>query len=227
MRLLAVELNRFRSRRAIALLVLAAVRARRRPRRDDGVAHPAADRRTTAPTPRPRPTWRASKPEIQQRGPRLPRGPAGLPRARRDGRRLRGRAGPGPDAYYPRDPLDLRHGAVDRRARASPLALVVVEPDGDRRLHVRRRRLGIRLDDQPAALRATTHPGVAGQGGRRDARLRRGRAGGDRRLLAHPGAGRPGARTSTCPRADVDACASGTSYAPPRWPWAPASARSR
>ena len=118
MRLLAVELNRFRSRRAIALLVARGGRARRRAGRDHGLADPAADRD------RPRRRRCAGRPRGQEAGdPGGGRSPATRhPRTSSVPRRLptsaRTRWSRGPSAYYPRDTLSLRTGPHHPGARA-------------------------------------------------------------------------------------------------------------
>ena len=117
MRLLAVELNRFRSRRAIALLMLAGGRAGRRARGRDRLEHPAAHRG------RPPQRRRAGRPRGQAAGDPagghgLPRGAQGLPRPLGERRRVRGRTGPGPGGLLPARPAEPAARSVHRGSRA-------------------------------------------------------------------------------------------------------------
>ena len=117
MRLLAVELNRFRSRRAIALLMLASVllavvlagvtawhtRPLTQADRTDAAAQADLEgqrRRSSSRS-------RACRAEPRE----LPR-PVGRPP-----RSARTRWSPDPEAYYPRDPLSLRKALSTGRAR--------------------------------------------------------------------------------------------------------------
>jgi hypothetical protein len=124
MRLLAVELTRFRSRRAIALLVLAAVvlavllagvtawntRPLTRADRTDAAAQAELEGQRT---------------EIQQEvracraAPETFLGPSATADDCADA------LVPGPEAYYPRDPLSLRH-ALSIDGLGLPLAMIVV-----------------------------------------------------------------------------------------------------
>ena len=122
MRLLAVELNRFRSRRAIALLMLAAAVL--------AVVLAGVTAWNTRPLSHGRPHRRrcAGRPRGQEArdpagGPGLPRRPRGLPRSLGHRRRVRGRAGPGPRGLLPARPAQHGHRAVHRgsvsRSRSS------------------------------------------------------------------------------------------------------------
>ena len=124
MRLLAVELDRFRSRRAIALLILGAVllavvlagvtawQTRPLTRADRTDAAAQAD-------------LEGKKPEIQQQVRACRAEPQNFlgPSATAD--ECEDAMVPGPEAYYPRDPLSLRH-ALSPDGLGLPLALVVV-----------------------------------------------------------------------------------------------------
>ncbi len=101
-------------------------------------------------------------------GARLQGRPEGLPRPVRHGRPVPGRARPRPGGVLPARPAQLPPGAVHLGARPVP-GRGRDQPDGDRRLHLRGRRLGVRFADQPAAVRPSPVPCLAGQGRRRDA----------------------------------------------------------
>ena len=124
MRLLAVELDRFRSRRAIALLILGAVLLavvlagvtawQTRPLTQDDRTDAAAQA-----------ALEGKKPEIQQQVRACRAEPQNFlgPSATAD--QCEDAMVPGPDAYYPRDPLSLRR-AVSPDGLGLPLALIVV-----------------------------------------------------------------------------------------------------
>ena len=134
-----------------------------RPRGRHRLEHPPAEQ-SDAPTPAAQAELEGEKPELLQAGARLHGRPAGLPRPAADGRRVPGRARPGPGGRTTRaTPLSLAHGrcpprgsAVARRRRDQPVVIAGCTFVG--------RRLERRLDDQPAALRAAPRPGLAGQG---------------------------------------------------------------
>jgi hypothetical protein len=124
MRLLAVELNRFRSRRAIALLMLAAIvlavvlacvtawdtRPLSQADKTDAAAQAALE---------------GEKPDILQQVRACEAAPADYlgPKATAD--QCQEALVPGPEAYYPRDPLDFR-AALSTSGLGLPLAVVVV-----------------------------------------------------------------------------------------------------
>ena len=124
MRLLAVELDRFRSRRAIALLILGSVvlavvlagvtawqtRPLTRADRNDAAAQAALE---------------GKKPEIQQQVQACRSAPQDFLGPSATAEQCEAAMVPGPDAYYPRDPLSLRH-ALSPDGLGLPLALVVV-----------------------------------------------------------------------------------------------------
>ena len=124
MRLLAVELTRFRSRRAIALLVLAAVvlavAARRGHRVEHQAAHPGRPHRRAAQA-----DLEGQRAEIQQEVRACRAAPENFlgPSATADD--CAEALVPGPEAYYPRDPLSLRH-ALSTDGLGLPLAMIVV-----------------------------------------------------------------------------------------------------
>ncbi len=96
-------------------------------------------------------------------------------------------------SFYPRHAA--RPGVGPQRAPADPRHRIHAGagadlPDDHRGLHVRRRRLGLGLPDRAAALRVTARARVAGQGARGRDRQRAGLAGVPRRLLGSTLAGR-------------------------------------
>lgn len=124
MRLLAVELNRFRSRRAIALLILGSVllavvlagvtawqtRPLTRDDRTDAAAQADLE---------------GQKPEIQQQVRACRADPTSYLGPSATAGECEDAMVPGPEAYYPRDPLSLRD-ALSKDGLGLPLALVVV-----------------------------------------------------------------------------------------------------
>ncbi len=124
MRLLAVELNRFRSRRAIVLLVLAAAvlavtlagvtawntRPLSQSDRTDAAAQADLE---------------GQKPEIQQEVRACRAAPQDFLGPDATAAQCQQALVPGPEAYYPRDPLSL-HRALSTSGLGLPLAVVVV-----------------------------------------------------------------------------------------------------
>ena len=113
---------------------------------------------------------------------------------------------PGHRRLLPPPALDLaptrRAADPGHRVRPGPGA---GRADDHRRLHLRRCRLVVGLDDQPAALRATTRSGVwLAKAGAVVLGARRGRAGGARRLLADARAGGAVPRHRRCRRRPTD-----------------------
>ena len=190
MRLVRVELSRFRSRRAVALLLVAAALL-------TALIAGATLWNTRPITPSELASARAqvaaqlSSPEFARELKSCRTDPEQYLGPDADASGCEQALTPMPESYLDRSPLSPGGAArLERPGRGGDPG----RADDHHRGDVRRRRLGHRVDEQPDALRAPPGPGLAGQGRRRAGRLHGGRGRPAGRVLAGALPGRGGAR---------------------------------